>query len=167
MDTPPTWPHTRACRILGIGYGLGSNNEELIHNPEFWEPGEIQSQVTNWSQIEHCPYGPDLQAYAHFLDRPGLPFEIQADQRELFVQGDLSRLEREGHDKRWFLLGNIGLWFRWALTVQERYGIYSLHASSIYKPDDDELLVIVGKAGAGKTVYLLESLEREGPGAPR
>ena len=89
-----------------------------------------------------------------------LPLDIQAGHRDLFVQGDLSRLECEGLDKRWFLLGNIGLWFRWALAVQERHGIYSLHAASIYKPEDDELLVIVGKAGAGKTVYLLESLAR-------
>jgi hypothetical protein len=160
MDKPATWPCTRAVRILGISYGLGSNNAELIHNPEFWEPGEIQSQITNWCEIEPVPYGPSLDAYAHFRDDPALPFDIEAGERELSVQGDLSRLEREGRDKRWFLLGNIGLWFRWALTVQERHGIYSLHASSIYRPDDGELLIIVGKAGAGKTVYLLESLVR-------
>jgi hypothetical protein len=160
MDTAITWPHTRAVRILGIGYGLASNNAAFLHNPEFWEPGEIQSQITNWSEIEPVPYGPDLEANACFLDDPALPFGIEAGERGLFVQGDLSRLEREGRDKRLFLLGNIGLWFRWALTVQERHGIYSLHASSIYKPDSDELLVIVGKAGAGKTVYLLESLVR-------
>jgi hypothetical protein len=161
MNKPTTtWPHTRAIRILGIRYGLGSNNAALVHNPEFWEEGEIQSQITNWCEIEPVPYGPDLDAYAHFFDDPALPFAIEAGVRDLSVQGDLARLEREGRDKRWFLLGNIGLWFRWALTVQERHGIYSLHASSIYKPDDDELLVIVGKAGAGKTVYLLESVLR-------
>jgi hypothetical protein len=160
MTQPNTWPHTRAVRILGIGYGLASNNSVLILNPEYWEPGEIQSQITNWCEVEPVPFGPDLDAYAYFRDDPALPFNIKADERELWVQGDLSRLEREGLDKRWFLLGNIGLWFRWALTVQERHGIYSLHASSIYKPDEDELLVIVGKAGAGKTVYLLESLVR-------
>ncbi len=89
-----------------------------------------------------------------------MPFEIQVGERELFVQGNLSRLDREGRDRRWSLLGNMGLFFRYALTVQERHGIYALHASSIYKPRQDELLVIVGKAGAGKTVYLLEALAR-------
>jgi hypothetical protein len=160
MDRPTTWPYTRAVRALGIGYGLGSNNSALIRNAEFWEAGEIQSQITNWDRIEQLPYSAGLDAYAHFLDDSSLPFDVQADGLELFVQGDLARLEREGRDKRWFLLGNIGLWFRWALTVQERNGIYSLHASSIYNPEDDELLIIVGKAGAGKTVYLLESLAR-------
>ncbi len=160
MDRPTTWPETRGLRILGLTYGLGSNNGPFIHNPEFFEPGEIQSQITNWCEIEHIPYGRGLDAYCHFFDDPTLPFDIEVDEQELYVQGDLSRLERKGRDKRLFLLGNIGLFFRYALTVQERHGIYSLHASSIYKPENDELLVIVGKAGAGKTVYLLEGLVR-------
>jgi hypothetical protein len=157
---PTSWPESRGLLILGITYGLGSNNRDLIFNPEFFEPGEIQSQITNWCEIEYISYGPDLDAYCHFLDDPGLPFEIQVGERELFAQGDLSRLDREGRDRRWSLLGNIGLFFRYALTVQERHGIYSLHAAAIYKPGEDELLVIVGKAGAGKTVYLLEALAR-------
>ena len=161
MSKPDHWPETRGLRILGITYGLGSNNGDLIFNPEFFEPGEIQSQITNWCEIESISYSPDFDAYCHFLDDPALPFEIQVSERELFVQGDLSRLDREGSDRRWSLMGNMGLFFRYALTVQERHGIYALHASSIYKPLDDELLVIVGKAGAGKTVYLLEALVRD------
>jgi hypothetical protein len=157
---PTHWPHARGLRILGITYGLGSNNRDLIFNPEFFEPGEIQSQITNWCEIEHIPYTPDLDACGHFLDDPASPFRIAASERELFVQGDLSRLDREGRDRRWSLLGNIGLFFRYALTVQERHGIYSFHASAIYRPQEHELFVIVGKAGAGKTVYLLEALVR-------
>ena len=161
MTSKPThWPHTRGLRILGITYGLGSNTRDLIFSPEFFELGEIQSQITNWCELEHISYGPDLDAYGHFLDDPGLPFEIQVSEQELFVQGDLSRLDREGRDRRWSLLGNIGLFFRYALTVQERHGIYSFHASAIYKPQEGELLVIVGKAGAGKTVYLLDAIVR-------
>jgi hypothetical protein len=160
MSRPTSWPESRGLRILGITYGLGSNNRDLIFNPEFFEPGEIQSQITNWCGIEYIPYGPDLNAYCHFLDDADLPFEVEIGERELFVQGDLSRLDREGRDRRWSLLGNIGLFFRYALTVQERHGIYAFHASAIYKTQEDELLVIVGKAGAGKTVYLLEALVR-------
>jgi hypothetical protein len=160
IGKPTSWPKSRGLRILGITYGLGSNNGDLIFNPEFFEPGEIQSQITNWCEIEYIPYGPDLDAYGHFLDDPGLPFEIQVSERELFVQGDLSRLDREGYDRRWSLLGNIGLFLRYALTVQERHGIYGFHASAIHKPQEHELFVIVGKAGAGKTVYLLEALVR-------
>jgi hypothetical protein len=94
MSKPTRWPQSRGLRILGITYGIGSNNRDLIFNPEFFEPGEIQSQITNWCEIEYIPYGPDLDAYCHFLDDPDLPFEIQVSERELFVQGDLSRLDR-------------------------------------------------------------------------
>jgi hypothetical protein len=160
MTRPDRWDHTRGLRILGLTYGLASNNRDLVLAPEFFEPGEIQSQITNWSGIEHIPYTPGLDATAHFLDDPGSAFEVRAGERELFVQGDLSRLDRQGRDRRWSLLGNVGLFLRYALTVQERHGIYSFHASAIYKPQEDELLVIVGKAGAGKTVYLLEALAR-------
>ena len=160
MDTPIHWPACRGLCILGLTYGLASNNRGLIFNPEFFEPGEIQSQITNWSDIEHIPYGPDLDATCHFLDDPSRPFEVRVGERELFVQGDLARLDRQGRDRRWSLLGNIGLFTRYVLTVQERHGIYSLHAAAVYKPREDELLVIVGKAGAGKTVYLLQALAR-------
>lgn len=154
------WQATRGLEILGLTYGLGANNPDLIFAPEFFEPGEIQSQITNWSDIRFINYGPGMDAYIHFRDDATLPLEARWEAQTLYVQGDLSRLDREGKDRRWSLLGNIGLFFRYALTVQERHGIYSFHASSIYRPDTHELLVIVGKAGAGKTVYLLEGLVR-------
>lgn len=159
-ESAGVWPHTRGLHILGISYGLGSNNRELIFNAEFFERGKIQSLITNWCEIEHIPYRSDMDAYVHFRDDPDRPFAIDASECELIVTGDLSRLDHEGIDHRWSLLGNIGLFFRFALTVQERHGIYAFHASAIYKPTYHELMLIVGKAGAGKTVFLLEALVR-------
>jgi phosphosulfolactate synthase (CoM biosynthesis protein A) len=54
-------------------------------------------------------------------------------------------------------LGNLGLSFRHALALQKKEDIHSLRASTICKPGDDELLVIVGKAGAAKTGAVDES----------
>jgi hypothetical protein len=154
------WAHTRGLRILGITYGLATNQRELIFNPEFFESGAIHSLITNWCEIEDRAYASDLDAHATFFDEPGRPVDIDVRELALAIHGDLSRLQRQGLDKRWSLLGNLGLFFRFALTVQERHGIYALHASAIYKPEDHELMVIVGKAGAGKTVFLLEALVR-------
>ena len=79
---------------------------------------------------------------------------------ELFVRGPITQLEGEVKDRRWSLLGNIGLWYRFALYIQELRGIFSLHAAAIYKPGEHELIVVVGKAGSGKTVFLLEAIKR-------
>lgn len=160
MSISTRWPEKRGLRILGLTHGIGSNNGGLINNPVHFERGEIYTQITNWEKLEPVDYGKDMDSYCHLMDDPGLPFEITVRGKELYLQGDLSRLEREGSDKRWNIFGNIGIWFRHALVAQERHGIYSLHASSIYKPDNDELLIIAGKAGTGKTVYLLEAVER-------
>jgi hypothetical protein len=157
---PSAWPETRGFRILNLTHGLGSNNGDLIHDPVHFEAGEIYTQITNWEKLEYIQYVPDMDSYCHLLDDKALPFDIKTRGNELFIQGDLSRLQNESQDHRLDILGNIGIWFRWVLVAQEKAGIYSLHASSIYKPNKNELIIIIGKAGAGKTVFLLESIAR-------
>ncbi|MGQ9457023.1 MAG: hypothetical protein ACUVXH_02805 [Anaerolineae bacterium] len=152
--------YTRGLHILGIRYGLASNNPHLILNPEFYEPGEIQSQITNYSEFDFIPYTGDMDAYLTIVDVPGRTPEVHLGERDVLAVGDWGRLDQERHDRRWTLMGNMGLFFRFALATQERHGIYSLHASAVYRPDRHELLVIVGKSGAGKTVYLLEGILR-------
>jgi hypothetical protein len=56
MDKSTRWPQTRGLCILGIAYGLGSNNGALIQHAEFFVPGEIQSQLANWCEIEDISY---------------------------------------------------------------------------------------------------------------
>jgi len=151
---------TRGLHVLGIRYGLASNYPHLILNPEFYEPGEIQSQITNFCDFDFVPYTGDMDAYLTFADVPGKVPAVAVGERDVLAVGDWGRLDREKHDRRWTLMGNMGLFFRFALATQERHGIYSLHASAVYRPDRHELMVVVGKAGAGKTVYLLEGILR-------
>ncbi len=91
-------PFSRGLQILGIGYGLCSNNHDLIFNSKYFEHGEIYSILTNWYEIEHTSYKSDLDATCYFLDDPSLPFEITKNTRELFVQGDLSRIDGESQE---------------------------------------------------------------------
>jgi len=150
----------RGFRILGLTHGLASNNPKLIYNPVHFEEGEIYTQITNWERLDPVEHQAGMDSYFYLKDDPEFPFSAQTSFPELFIQGDISRLEAEGSDKRFFILGNMGIWFRFILAVQELFGIFSLHASSIYKPEQNELLLIAGKAGAGKTVFLLESILR-------
>ena len=160
MEYPSDWAHKKGVRILGVEHGLMSNVETLIHNPVYFVPGEIYSQITNWEKIEEIECGLEMDSYCFIHDAPGLAFDIQVQRNELFVQGDISTVEKKTKDRRWTLLGNVGLWYRLTLMAQERQGIFSLHAAAIYNHDANELLVIVGKAGSGKTVFLLEAISR-------
>jgi len=74
--------------------------------------------------------------------------------------GDFSRYERECSDNRYSLFGNLGLFFKYLLVTLERYHqVYSFHASSMFSPSRNTLLLVVGGPGAGKTVFLLKGLE--------
>ncbi|MFA9406728.1 MAG: hypothetical protein ACERKX_13025 [Anaerolineales bacterium] len=160
MEYPSDWAHKKGIRILGVEHGIASNVETLIHDPVYFVPGEIYSQVTNWEKIEGIEYGLEMDSYCFIHDTPELAFDIRAQGKELHVQGDISTIEKKTKDHRWALLGNVGLWYRHALKAQESKGIFSLHAAAIYNQDEDELFIIVGKAGSGKTVFLLEAISR-------
>jgi len=160
MISRTDWTARRGFRILGLTHGLASNNPLLIYDPVYFEAGEICSQITNWEKLEPIEYETGMDSYCYLEDDPNIPMNINAAQPNLLIQGDISRLEAEGGDKRFVILGNMGIWFRFILAIQEIHGIYSLHASAIYKPEQNELLLIAGKAGAGKTVFLLESILR-------
>ena len=148
----------RGFNIFGLTHGLRSNNKELIYNPIFFEKGEIYSQVTNWENLTPIECSSEMDSNFLLLDDANLPFDIKLEEEKLYIQGDIGRIERDCFDKRWSILGNMGIWFRYILRMQENHEIFSLHAASIYKPEQNELVVVAGKAGAGKTVFLLESI---------
>ena len=160
MEYPSDWAFKKGLKILGVEHGLASNVETLIHNPVYFVPGEIYSQITNWEKIEEIEYGLKMDSYCFIYDAPDLAFDIWTQGKELYVQGDISTVEKKTKDRRWALLGNVGLWYRHALKTQETKGIFSLHAAAIFNQDKDELLIVVGKAGSGKTVFLLEAISR-------
>ena len=155
---PATTALEKGIRILGIEYGLTSSSGCMLDNPEYFAPGEIYSQLTNWGSIERIDYGPGMQAYLHLEDVAGVLPSIHVSKHTLKIKGDLMRLEKEIQDRRWAILGNQGIWFRFALATQERHGIFAFHAASLYNPESNHLVILAGKAGAGKTVYLLSSI---------
>ncbi len=152
----------RAVRILKGRFGLISNNRQLISNPEFFESRSvIQSLVTNVHAVPEIPYVEPLDARMYILDLPEAQPSVSIGAHEVFAVGDFTRLEQACSDRRCSLFGNIGLFFRFALAVLERcHGIFSFHASAMYLPERHELMLVVGGAGAGKTVFLLEGLRR-------
>jgi hypothetical protein len=154
--------HTRAVALLWATFGLASNNRALIEAPEFFESKEvIQSLLTDVRAVPRIPFLGDFNAYLYIYDLPAVPPQITVTDRAVFAAADFTRLDAEVSDRRYSLFGNLGLFFKYAMATLERYHrIYSFHASGVYIPEENELLVIVGGAGAGKTVFLLEGLSR-------
>lgn len=157
--TANDWALAKGLRILGLEYGLASSSGAMLDNADYFSPGEIYSHFTNWDAIQEIEFTSRMDAHLYLEDDPSSEPSIEVDETTLRIRGPLQRLESEIQDRRWAILGNQGLWFRQALAVQERHGIYAMHAASIYKPSENHLVILLGKAGSGKTAFLLSAIE--------
>jgi hypothetical protein len=152
--------YKRAVKIVQARMGILSNNERLVTEPRYFEGQVMESLLTNIRSIEPIAYGDDLDAYFLVIDDPNVPPQVNVTERVLLATGDFSRYEKECSDSRYSLFGNLGLFFKYLLVTLERsHHIYSFHASSMFSPSRNTLLMVVGGAGAGKTVFLLKGLE--------
>lgn len=152
--------YKRAVKILEARLGLVSNNEKLITEPRYFEGQVMESLLTDIHAIQPIPYTDDLDAYFVVIDDPNLEPQVKITEKVCYCTGDFTRYEKECSDNRYSLFGNLGLFFKYLLVTLERYhNIYSFHASSMFSPSRNTLLLVVGGAGAGKTVFLLKGLE--------
>lgn len=150
----------RAVKIVEARIGIVSNNEKLITEPRYFEGQVMESLLTDIHSIEPIPYSNDLDAYFMAIDDPHLQPQVKVTEKVLTATGDFTRYEKECSDNRYSLFGNLGLFFKYLLVTLERYhNTYSFHASAMYSPRRDILLLVVGGAGAGKTCFLLKGLE--------
>lgn len=152
--------YRRAVKIVQAKIGIISNNEKLITEPRYFEGQVMESLLTDIHSIESIPYSKDLDAYFIAIDDPNIHPQVKVNEKVLLATGDFTRYEQECSDNRYSLFGNLGLFFKYLLVTLERYhDIYSFHASSMFSPSRNTLLLVVGGPGAGKTVFLLKGLE--------
>lgn len=150
----------RAVKIVEARIGIVSNNEKLITEPRYFQGQVMESLLTDIHSIEPIPYSNDLDAYFMAIDDPHLQPQVKVTEKVLTATGDFTRYEKECSDNRYSLFGNLGLFFKYLLVTLERYhNTYSFHASAMYSPRRDILLLVAGGAGAGKTCFLLKGLE--------
>jgi len=163
--TPKTreeWPFARGIQVCGAAIGLASNNERLITDPQYFEAKILQSLLTDLWKLEDAPYDDRVDAEFWVYDAPGISLSMREenDGRRLILEGDFTRAENSCSDNRYSLFGNIGLLFKFVLVVLERRSVFSFHASAIYREADDRLVMFVGPAGCGKTVFILSAIEQ-------
>lgn len=150
----------RAVKILAARIGLVSNNKQLITEPKYFEGQVMESLLTDIHSIKRIPFSNDLDAYFVVIDEPNAPPQVKVTGKVLTATGDFSRYEKECSDNRYSLFGNLGLFFKFLMATLERcHRIYSFHASSMFSSSRNTLLLVMGGAGAGKTVFLLKGLE--------
>jgi hypothetical protein len=153
--------HSRGIEILGARFGLASNNQDLINNPEFFEDQIVQSLRTNFYRLNAIPYGENLDALVTVIDSEKLALELSLDERSLILRGDITRLDREAADRRNTLFGNKGLFFRFCLRVlQKDHKIFGLHSAALFDPSNRRIIVLAGPPGVGKTAMLLSALRK-------
>ena len=148
----------RAVQCVDARISIVSNNDKLIRPKRYFESIRVESLRTNVLEYREIPYE-DVDAEFVVLDDPVLKPSVSIGRETCVASGDFTAWEKDCHDIRYSLFGNLGLFFRYSLSVLERAcGIYSFHASSIYIPTTNTLLLVMGGPGAGKTVYLLRAV---------
>ncbi|MBM3310175.1 MAG: hypothetical protein FJY80_01565 [Candidatus Aminicenantes bacterium] len=146
------------CRVLRATFAVWSNRKELL--PSFPLKAEVPSLLTDFKSVDPipCPVSPDGTIFIE--DRPGRPTARLAGRRASF-RGPFRRLAREASDARFGFWGNQGFLYRFALRLlEERHGVFSLHAAGLVDERGPVLYVVIGGAGSGKTVFLLSGLAR-------
>ncbi len=149
MDT------TKNIGLWGFATRLVSNNPNLISDKRYFEDVVMESLRTDIYKIEQLPDDRPHDAEMVIRDRKNVETSVRCKPGKIEAVGDFTRLEQTCPDKRYSLFGNLGLFFKFAMAGMETKGLFSFHASALYREQDRRLLLLVGGPGAGKTVFLL------------
>ena len=163
--------HSVGLKVLSATVGLFSNNKNLITAPEYFggaphpalTKGQgwfIRSQDANLN-IETTALEPHMELDGSFciFDYEGAPPSLDFGEDMVTAVGDWSALEEEALDRRYSLLGNQGVLFRYILTVLERKGIFNFHACGLCDRETGKTYLVLGERGSGKSALLLAALD--------
>ena len=146
----------KIIKICEANIKLVSNKKELLS----FKKGVIADIETDFYKAQEIRI-PSTAVDAHFymIDEDSEP-RVHSAPNMIMAQGNLLELEKKAKDLRFSLLGNEGLFFRFALKVlEDNHDIFSFHACSLFDEEKDNLYIICGGAGSGKTAFLLKGLE--------
>lgn len=149
----------RAFRILKTTFGVVANTDKLI--PELFFTVSFESLLTDFHRVEQVQYRRNgLDFNLSLIEKPNDAFGISVSDGKIRLIGPILEAAERASDLRYSLFGNEGLVFRQTLRMlEEKHGIYSLHASCLYDEKANHLYIVVGGAGSGKTCLLLRGIE--------
>lgn len=160
---------TRGLRIVCATLGLASNCPTLLEPEAYFDPALQEANPRIWSllsslhRVEEVPYGPDLDGYLTIVDGPDQLPRILPEPNGLTAFGHFSAWEQDPPDRRYTLYGNAGLLSKLVYaTLERRHNVLSFHAVVMTDRRSGAVYVVIGSAGAGKTVMMLEGCLRRG-----
>ena len=168
-ESPTTGLARRNVQVVRARIGLVSTSPGLLRMDQYFSEERQEREPRLWSFLSALRRADDLPAESPvdveitIVDSPDVrPGLIWSPERAT-ISGDFTSWEQTVGDLRYSLFGNAGFLSKVSYTTLERvYGIVSFHAVSMYDPLEDELYVVVGSAGAGKTITMLEGCLRRG-----
>ena len=110
-------------------------------------------------QPADAPFDATLYVYQ---DSSMNELELFWEGNEYFLAGPILERDAEAPDKRYTIYSTGGLLTRIMPGILESKGFSCLHATSVYHPEKNHMMVFVGGPGAGKTILMLEATLRRG-----
>ncbi len=170
VESSASGPAERGLRVVKATVGLLSNDSGLINAPEYFGglPHPVVARGRGWQiraqeanlRIEEAAYAPPpaLDGYFEIAQRPGERPRLEITPDRVTATGDWAALEEGALDRRYSLLGNQGVFFRYLLTVLERRGVYNFHACGLLEKATGRVCLVLGERGSGKSALLLAAL---------
>jgi hypothetical protein len=130
--------------------GIETNNYRLLDKENFFWLD------TNFNSSNQVPREEATDSFIVIIDSD-MEASIEISGDTLHLTGPFSQWAEQTKDLRYSIFGNLGVFSSWVLsTLERKHRIYTFHACALVK--GEKLLVILGGAGAGKTVFVLSSL---------
>lgn len=159
----------RNVQVVLARIGLVSNSPGLLRLDQYFSEERQERDPRLWSflsalrRADDLPLESPVDVEVTIVDGPNARPGLTWTPDRATISGDFTTWEQTVADRRYTLYGNAGFLAKVSYTTLERvYGVLSFHAVAMYDPRADELYVVVGSAGAGKTITMLEGCLRRG-----
>jgi hypothetical protein len=132
----------------------------MDHQLQIREPRTFRLS-NGWGPTTVLPSYAPVDATLYVLqDSEQEELEMFWDENCYYISGPILEREKTAPDRRYTLFGSGGILTRLMPATLEAKGISCLHATSVYNPEKNHMMVFAGGPGAGKTILLLESTLR-------
>ena len=147
----------RTIQICEANIKLVSNKRELLA----FKKGVIADIETDFYKVKEVKVpSTSIDAYFYVINEDSEAQIYTTSSDIIIAKGNFLELEKKTRDIRFSLLGNEGLFYRFALRMlEDKHNIFSFHACSLFDDEKEILYIICGGTGSGKTAFLLKGIE--------